>query len=169
LNNPAFWRTVTGQLLGKYMLHRLLRQWESPPTWLLLFILLAWLQARFVPLVAVVPATRHLGAVLIIGGLVVIVLAALQFRKHATTILPREVPRAMIDTGLYGYSRNPIYVADAMILAGVALRADLAGLVLVPVFMWVITQRFILGEEAGLRAQFGAGFEAYAARVKRWV
>jgi protein-S-isoprenylcysteine O-methyltransferase Ste14 len=151
------------------MLHRLLRQWESPPTWLLACIAVLWLQARFVPMVAPLPATLHLGALFIIGGLAIIGAAAVQFRRHATTIMPREVPRAMIVTGLYAYSRNPIYVADALILAGVALRWDLAGLVLVPVFMLAITQRFILGEEAGMRAQFGAGYDAYAARVKRWV
>ncbi len=151
------------------MLHRLLRQWESPPTWLLLCITALWLQARFVPLVAPLPATLHLGVIFIVAGLVVIGIAALQFRSHATTILPREMPRAMIDTGLYAYSRNPIYVADALILTGVALRWDLAGLLLVPVFVWIITQRFILGEEAGMRAQFGAVFDAYALRVKRWV
>lgn len=151
------------------MLQRLTRQWESPPTWLLLCIATLWLQARFVPLLAPLPATRHLGTLFILGGLVVIGLAAWQFRSHATTIMPREVPRTMIDTGPYAYSRNPIYVADALILAGVALRWDLAGLVLVPVFVRVITQRFILGEEAGMRAQFGAAYDAYARRVHRWV
>jgi protein-S-isoprenylcysteine O-methyltransferase Ste14 len=151
------------------MQHRLLRQWESPPTWLALFLAAVWVQAWAFPLIAPRPATVHFGAVFIIGGLAVILWAALQFRAKATTILPREVPRAMIDTGLYAYSRNPIYVADAVILAGCALRADLAGLVLVPLFMWIITQRFIIGEEAGLRAQFGAAFETYAAQVRRWL
>jgi protein-S-isoprenylcysteine O-methyltransferase Ste14 len=151
------------------MLHRLLRQWESPPTWLFMFIAAVWGQAWFFPLVAPLPATRHLGALFIIAGLAIILLAALQFRARATTILPREVPSAMIDTGLFAYSRNPIYLADALILAGIALRADLAGLVAVPLFIWVITQRFILGEEAGLRAAFGAAFDAYAARVRRWL
>jgi protein-S-isoprenylcysteine O-methyltransferase Ste14 len=154
---------------GITMLHRLLRQWESPPTWLLACVGVLWLQARFAPMIAPLPATLHLGALFITGGLVIIVLAAMQFRRHATTIMPREVPRALIDTGLYAYSRNPIYVADALILSGVALRWDLAGLVVVPLFIWAITQRFILGEEAGMRAQFGAAYEAYAARVKRWV
>jgi protein-S-isoprenylcysteine O-methyltransferase Ste14 len=151
------------------MPHRLLRQWESPPTWLLLFIAVVWLQAWVWPLLAPPPQLLHLGTVFIIAGLAIIILAVLQFRARATTILPREVPTAMIDTGLYAYSRNPIYLADALILAGIALRADLAGLILVPVFVWVITQRFIRGEEAGLRAAFGADFDAYAARVRRWV
>jgi protein-S-isoprenylcysteine O-methyltransferase Ste14 len=151
------------------MLHRLTRQWESPPTWLLLFLGLAYLQSRWVPLLPSVPAGRHLGAVFVIGGLAVIVMAAMQFRRHQTTILPREMPRAMLTTGLYAYSRNPIYVADALILAGCALRWDMAFLILVPVFMAVIAVRFIAGEEAGLRAVFGTAFETYAARVRRWV
>jgi protein-S-isoprenylcysteine O-methyltransferase Ste14 len=43
------------------------------------------------------------------------------------------------------------------------------GLILVPIFMAVIRTRFILGEEAGLRARFGPAFEAYAARTRRWL
>lgn len=151
------------------MIHRLLRQWESPPTWLLLFIALAWLQARLLPLVTPLPETRHLGALCVAAGVIIILLAALQFRRHATTILPRETPQEMITTGLYAYSRNPIYLADALILGGVALRWDLAALILVPIFVWVITKRFILGEEAGLRIGFGAVYEGYAARVRRWL
>ncbi len=151
------------------MLQRLMRQWESPPTWLALFVALLWLQSRFVPMISPLPQTRHLGALCILAGIVLIVIAAQQFRAHKTTILPREVPAAMIDGGLYAYSRNPIYVADALILAGCALRWDLAGLVLVPLFCLVITRRFILGEEAGMRAMFGDDFNRYAARVRRWV
>lgn len=151
------------------MLQRLLRQWESPPTWLLLCLALAWLQARIVPILPPVAGTRHLSTLFIVAGLLVIGLAAWQFRAHKTTIMPREVPRTMIDTGLYAYSRNPIYVADAMILAGCALRWDMAGLILVPAFVWVITTRFIIGEEAGMRAQFGTAYDAYATRVRRWI
>jgi protein-S-isoprenylcysteine O-methyltransferase Ste14 len=162
-------RVTVGTDTGNDMLQRLLRQWESPPTWLVLCVALAWLQSRFLPLLPPLPETRHLSTLFVVGGLVVIALAAWQFRAHKTTILPREVPRRMIDTGVYAYSRNPIYLADALILAGCALRWDMAGLVLVPAFVWVITTRFIIGEEAGMRAAFGAAFDAYAARVRRWV
>jgi protein-S-isoprenylcysteine O-methyltransferase Ste14 len=151
------------------MLQRLMRQWESPPTWLALFVGAVWVQAYLMPLIAPVPQTRHLGTLFIVGGIVLIGIAAVQFRAHKTTILPREVPATMIDTGLYGYSRNPIYVADALILAGCALRWDLAGLALVPLFCLVITRRFIRGEEAGMQAQFGAAYAGYAARVRQWV
>jgi protein-S-isoprenylcysteine O-methyltransferase Ste14 len=151
------------------MLKRLLRQWESPPTWALLFVVLAWAQSRFLPLADLGTFGVITGIAFIGTGAVVLTAAALQFGRHRTTILPREVPQAMITSGMYAYSRNPIYVADALILAGLALIWDAGSLVLVPVFMAVITRRFILGEEAGLRARFGPEFSAYAARVRRWL
>jgi len=155
--------------MGKGLSGRLLRQWESPPTWLALFLGLAWVQSRVLPLFDAGPVGRIAGAVLIASGLGVMLLAATQFLRHRTTVLPRETPSAMIDSGIYRLSRNPIYLADALILAGAALRWDAGGLILVPLFMAIIRNRFILGEEAGLRARFGPAFEAYAARTRRWI
>jgi protein-S-isoprenylcysteine O-methyltransferase Ste14 len=149
--------------------HRLLRQWESPPTWLLLMITLAALQARFLPLVDAGRPGRIAGTVLIVGGLFIFTAALLQFRRHATTVMPRETPVAMIDSGIYRLSRNPIYLADALFLAGAALWWDAASLLLVPLFVMIITRRFILGEESGLRAVFGAAFDRYAAQTRRWL
>jgi protein-S-isoprenylcysteine O-methyltransferase Ste14 len=149
--------------------HRLLRQWESPPTWLLLMIALAALQARYLPLVDAGRPGRIAGTVLIVGGLFIFTAALLQFRRHRTTVMPRETPVAMIDSGIYRLSRNPIYLADALFLAGAALWWDAASLLLVPLFVSIITRRFILGEESGLRAVFGAAFDRYAAQTRRWL
>ena len=149
--------------------HRLLRQWESPPTWLLLMIALAALQARYLPLIDAGRPGRIAGTVLIVGGLFIFTAALLQFRRHRTTVMPRETPVAMIDTGIYRLSRNPIYLADALFLAGAALWWDAASLLLVPLFVMIITRRFILGEESGLRAVFGAAFDRYAAQTRRWL
>jgi protein-S-isoprenylcysteine O-methyltransferase Ste14 len=151
------------------MLHRLLRQWESPPTWLLLCLALAWLQSRYLPVFPAGGTLRLIGALLVFGGVALLGAAVIQFRAHQTTILPREVPRVMITRGVYAYSRNPIYLADALILAGCALRWDAAALILVPAFMAAIQTRFILGEEAGMATAFGADFAAYKARVRRWI
>jgi len=149
--------------------HRLLRQWESPPTWLLLFLCLAALQARFLPLIDAGPIGRLAGTGLIVCGAVLFIAALLQFRRHHTTVMPRETPVAMIETGIYRLSRNPIYLADALILTGAVLWWDAASLLLVPVFVQVITHRFIKGEEAGLRDIFGAAYDRYAARTRRWL
>jgi protein-S-isoprenylcysteine O-methyltransferase Ste14 len=149
--------------------HRLLRQWESPPTWLLLMIALAALQARYLPLIDAGRPGRIAGTVLIVAGLFIFTAALLQFRRHRTTVMPRETPVAMIDSGIYRLSRNPIYLADTLFLAGAALWWDAASLLLVPLFVMIITRRFILGEESGLRAVFGATFDRYAARTRRWL
>ena len=149
--------------------HRLLRQWESPPTWLLLMIALAALQARYLPMIDAGRLGRIAGTVLIVGGLFIFTAALLQFRRHRTTVMPRETPVAMIDSGIYRLSRNPIYLADALFLAGAALWWDAASLLLVPLFVMIITRRFILGEESGLRAVFGAAFDRYAAQTRRWL
>jgi protein-S-isoprenylcysteine O-methyltransferase Ste14 len=151
------------------LLHRVARQWESPPTWLALFVALAFVQSRLLPVLPSGKGALVIGTLLIGAGLAVFAAALLEFRRHRTTVLPREVPAALIDSGIYHWSRNPIYLADAMILAGLALRWDAASLLLVPVFITVIKRRFIDGEESVMQAQFGASYTDYAARVRRWI
>ena len=149
--------------------HRLLRQWESPPTWLLLFLGLAWLQARYVPLIDAGRPGRSLAIILGLCSLALFCMALWQFRQHRTTVLPRETPAAMIRSGVYRFSRNPIYLADTLCLAAAALWWDAAALLLVPLFVAVITGRFIRGEEGALRAAFGADFDRYTAQTRRWL
>lgn len=113
---------------------------------------------------------RGVGAALIGAGIAVTALAAWQFARHRTTIIPGQTPTALVDTGLYRLSRNPIYVADALILAGLCLWwGAVSGLFLVPAFIWLIQKRFIDWEERRLRREFGAEFDRYAARVRRWI
>jgi protein-S-isoprenylcysteine O-methyltransferase Ste14 len=156
-------------MMENTLLQRLMRQAESPPTWLLLCLAFAWVLARYWPIWDAGRIGDVLGWALIAAAVVLMVWSVREFRRHRTTIIPREVPSAMIDTGPYQHSRNPIYLADAAFLTGMVLIWDAGGLVLVPMFMAVITRRFILGEEAGMRAMFGAAFDDYAARVRRWV
>lgn len=151
------------------LVQRLSRQWESPPTWLLGFAGVIWLQARLLPLWPAGPLLRSLGLVLVLVGIALMAAAIATFARHRTTVLPREVPQRLLTTGVYGLSRNPIYLADALVLAGIALTLDAAALPWVAVFMVVIVRRFIRGEEAVCAATFDAEWRAYAARVRRWL
>ena len=142
---------------------------DTPPVWLLAALALAWAQARWLPLV---PGSGFLTAAgwgMIAGAVLLFADAALRFARARTSIIPREVPRMLLTTGAYRLSRNPIYLADALLLAGCALLWDPGGLVLVPAFVLLITRRFIRGEEAVCAATFGAEWTAYAARVRRWL
>jgi protein-S-isoprenylcysteine O-methyltransferase Ste14 len=151
------------------MWQRLTRQIESPPVWLVLFVLAAVLQSDHWPVWPSKGLVVSLGFLLIGLGLGLFVVAARAFRTADTTILPRETPSRLMTTGIYGWSRNPIYLADTILLTGIIFLCDLGALVLVPVFSTILYLRFIRGEEARCAATFGAEWQAYAARVRRWL
>ena len=142
---------------------------DYPPVWLIAALLVAWGQAQAVPLggpgLAYWPGTVIAGA-----GLALMALAVPSFLAARTTIIPHRDPSALMTGGIYRYSRNPIYLGDALFLAGMCLRwGAWPSLVLVPLLGWVLTRRFIEPEEARLRAAFGAQAEAFMQRTRRWV
>ena len=153
------------------MLKILLRWIDIPPGWLALCAGVAW------GLDALVPGlgfgwgwSRLVGDGLIALGLGAMGLAFWEFLHARTSVIPRQVPTAFLKRGIYRLTRNPIYLGDAMVLAGLILRWDvLLALPLVPGFATLITRRFILGEEAGLIAQFGDEFTEWASKVRRWL
>ena len=151
------------------LVKRVLRQWESPPTWLSVFVLLAWAQSTLFPLLDAGGLGDWLGAAFITAGAALMIASILQFAKARTTVLPREEARVLITGGVFRLTRNPIYVADALIMTGLALRWDLATLIWAAAFVVIIDQRFIDGEEATLRAKFGPQFHDWAEKTRRWI
>jgi protein-S-isoprenylcysteine O-methyltransferase Ste14 len=143
---------------------------DMPPLWLLAFAVLVWGLGAAVPVATGLPGLRAVGTLLVTAGCALILWAAWEFRRQRTTIVPHQPPSALVETGPFARSRNPIYLADAVILTGLCLRWDiLPGLLLVPVFMRVIQTRFISAEEGRLRAAFPAEFARYAAKTRRWL
>ena len=145
---------------------------DIPPVWLILAIAAAWWQARLLPLGLSLEGavTDALSGLLIGAGVILIVAAALAFRRARTTIIPHQTPANLITSGIFARTRNPIYLADALILTGFILRFDaVASLVLVPIFVWWIERRFIIPEENRMRRTFRADFAAYERKVRRWV
>ncbi|MEM6656663.1 MAG: methyltransferase [Pseudomonadota bacterium] len=145
---------------------------DVPPVWLAGFVLLAWLQGRYFDfsLSLTGALTDFLGGLLIGGGLVLAVLAVVELRRHKTTVIPHETPTSMVQAGIYKRSRNPIYLGDVLILAGLILRFDaVVSLILVPIFVLVLERRFILPEEDRLRRSFRADFARYERATRRWL
>jgi len=111
-----------------------------------------------------------LGGVLVGGGILLMLLALAEFRKHRTTIIPHNTPSSLVQSGIFSRSRNPIYLGDALVLAGLILRFDaVLSLALIPIFVWVIERRFILPEERRMRRAFKADFARYERKTRRWV
>ena len=72
--------------------------------------------------------------------------------------------------GVFGKSLNPIYLAMAVVLAGfVLVFQSLLGALVVPLFVWTITESQIKPEEEALRTLFGDEYAAYCERVRRWI
>jgi protein-S-isoprenylcysteine O-methyltransferase Ste14 len=141
---------------------------DIPPVWLLGFLGLSYGVAQLWPVR--VPGLSMLGLVLAALGLGLLLGAAAQMLARRTTVHPHGAPAVLVTGGLFRLSRNPIYLGDALILAGLTLWWDGAvALVLVPVFVGLITRRFIRPEEARLRAGFGPAAEAFMARTRRWI
>jgi hypothetical protein len=78
-------------------------------------------------------------------------------------------PHSLVDSGPYEYTRNPMYLGHLIFLLGLALtfRSRVAAAILAANALW-FHQR-VLDDEARLAAQFGVPYEAYRARVKRWI
>ena len=107
-----------------------------------------------------------------LSGIVVGTLAILQFKAHQTTVDPRDPAQtsSLITSGIFRYSRNPIYLAMALLILanGVALE-DWGGLILALLFCVYIQYFQILPEERALRQTFGDAFIRYSQRTRRWL
>ncbi|MBL9050839.1 MAG: isoprenylcysteine carboxylmethyltransferase family protein, partial [Tabrizicola sp.] len=84
-------------------------------------------------------------------------------------VVPRRDPSALVTQGVFSFSRNPIYLSDALILLGAILWLDaVPALPLVASFAWLIQTRFIRDEETRLTLAFGPEFDLWAGRTRRW-
>ena len=78
-------------------------------------------------------------------------------------------PEHLVQDGLYAYTRNPMYLGHLIFMLGLAVTfwSWLALILLAVNAIWF--HRRVLDDEARLRALFGAPYEDYQARVKRWI
>jgi protein-S-isoprenylcysteine O-methyltransferase Ste14 len=90
--------------------------------------------------------------------------------RSRTALLPGGATRAILDRGPFGVSRNPLYLGLIALDVALALLAPSAwALLAVPISLLALTWGAILPEERYLRAKFGADYEAYSRRVRRWL
>lgn len=118
------------------------------------------------------PGREEAGLIMIVIGLVVEAVCAAAFLRAKTTVSPLRPDKAsaLVTGGLYGMSRNPMYLGLVILLLGWGLRlGDGFALLIPPLFLWAITVLQIKPEERALSAKFGAAYEAYRARVRRWI
>jgi protein-S-isoprenylcysteine O-methyltransferase Ste14 len=141
-----------------------------PPVWLLATLLALVALHHWLPLRQLVPAPwSYAGAVLIALGLLLGGPALLAFRRARTPVVPFERSTALVTSGSFRFTRNPMYAGMVLLLLGVAtLLGSLGAYLPIPLFIWIIQRNFIEGEERFLTEIFGEQYQAYQRRVRRW-
>jgi protein-S-isoprenylcysteine O-methyltransferase Ste14 len=111
-----------------------------------------------------------LAALLLLAGLILVLISVMFFLGARTTPIPYRRPATLVMWGPYRLSRNPMYVGVTLIYLGIAaLRGVLWPVLLLPIVLIVLDRFVIPQEESILRANFGAAYERYCARVRRWL
>jgi len=141
-----------------------------PPVWLLATLLASAALHHWLPLRQLVPAPWcYAGVTLIVLGLLLTGPAVFAFRRAGTPVVPFERSTALVTTGPFRFTRNPMYCGMVLLLLGVAtLLGSLAAYLPIPLFIWIIQKNFIEGEERFLTEIFGEQYKAYQRRVRRW-
>jgi len=119
------------------------------------------------------PGVVRLAAATAVGasGFGLLVAATLAFRGHHTTVNPISPEKAstVVEDGVFGLTRNPMYVGMAAVLSAHALaRGGLLTWLPVAGFVTVIDRVQIPAEERAMRANFGEAYDGYVQRVPRW-
>jgi len=111
-----------------------------------------------------------IGGGIIFVALVILVATFLQFRRRRTTILPYRPTTAIVDSWPYSFTRNPMYLAMALVYIGIALFFNsLWPFLLLPLVLLVMHRGVIEREERYLEQKFGSDYVDYRSRVPRWL
>jgi protein-S-isoprenylcysteine O-methyltransferase Ste14 len=116
------------------------------------------------------PPVTFIGILIIVAGLSLAFWCRTLFVRNQTTLSPYESPSVLLTTGPFRISRNPVYLAMAVLLFGSAiLMGTLVPFVFPVVFVVIIQVLFIPDEERRLEEVFGGEYREYTRRVRRWI
>ena len=130
-----------------------------------------WFVSRTLPTFALAPL-RVVAVAMGIAGVMVTGSALLSFRRAHTTVNPMQPSSAssLVTSGIYRYTRNPMYLGMLFVLLGWALYlANVLAFLFLPAFILYMNRFQIEPEERAMTALFGQEFLEYASRVRRWI
>ena len=143
-----------------------------PPIWALVYVLFVvaiswWLEWPKLPGFPL----PQLGFILVIVPWILPVWAIIVFRREDTEVNPTSPSnRKLITDGPYRFTRNPMYLGLVIVTLGIAVWVGAWPMFLAPIAIFATTNWVhIPYEEAKMRHQFGATYDGYIGRVRRWV
>jgi protein-S-isoprenylcysteine O-methyltransferase Ste14 len=152
---------------------RILEHRIPPPIVAVMIGAAMWEVSRITPSVPIDGRLRFaLPAAFAACGFSLAAMAMTAFRRVRTTISPVKVERAssIVTVGVYGRTRNPMYLGLIFLLTGWTIYLAAPWAILGPVLFVLFTTRFqIVPEERVLTAKFGSEYTDYQARVRRWL
>jgi len=144
----------------------------APPPLIFAIPLIAGLVANWLRPLPILTGSAGLwmGIALAIAGLGLIVTGIVEFRHANTAVVPFNPTTAIVSSGPFRFTRNPLYLGFVLIYIGVSLAANtLWPLFLLPLAIFVLSGGVIKREERYLERKFGTVYTDYKARVRRWI
>ena len=116
------------------------------------------------------PLLEVVGALFILLSIAVIASARRIFVAHGTHLNPYKPTQAIVTTGLYRFSRNPIYIAFVVFTLSFTFFANSLWFVIFAVVLFFLLHFGVVKrEEVYLKAKFGDSYVDYCRQVKRWL
>jgi protein-S-isoprenylcysteine O-methyltransferase Ste14 len=145
-----------------------------PPLLFLATLALGFVSDHLMPLARPIPEAGlgHTLSAVIAGAAILLGIAVFSagVNRAATPVQGTLPTRALVTTGIHGWSRNPIYLGMLLVYLGIGIvvRSPWILILMLPL---AITLRYgvVAREEAYLERRFGAAYRAYKARVRRWL
>lgn len=109
---------------------------------------------------------------ILLAGFGILFISAASFKKHQTTINPLKPEQAssLVISGVFSFSRNPMYLGMVFILISVSIKFNLlGGLLITSMFALFITKFQIIPEEAAMHKLFPEEFASYKENTRRWI
>ena len=142
-----------------------------PPIVAVIYIAIAYLLGWFVRLPYGVPDwLQMIGFALTVTGFLLGVGAFIEFRKARTTLDPHGSSKQLVSSGIYRFTRNPIYLGFLLMVIGLPLNTgSYWGALIAPLYIASMNKLVIEHEEAYLEKKFAAIYTSYKSRVRRWL
>ena len=110
------------------------------------------------------------GGVVAALGVALLLISGWRFKKVGCNLEPWKPTTTIISTGIYGYSRNPMYLGMALVHGGVAVCGASTAALATVVLSVLVTRTYVIArEERYLEAKFGSVYSDYKNRVRRWI
>lgn len=114
----------------------------------------------------------EVSVIFLVAGFLIGIAALLSFRENQTTVDPTSPEKAssLVTSGIYAYSRNPMYLAMALgVFASIIYFGNSLGIFALLFYIWYLTVFQIIPEEQSMLKLFGTEYRRYCEKVRRWL